>query len=135
LFQQVILPEAVFRELLSPQAPEEIRVWCSSMPAWCRVEAAKAIPSELMQLGAGEREAIALTEQLRADLLLIDETRGRRAARKRGLPITGTLGILDQAAALGLIDINEALRRLRHTNFRASAALLKKLTELSEPEQ
>ena len=132
LFQQVILPCAVFQELQSPEAPDEIRGWCASMPDWCRVESVKTVPAELMHLGAGEREAIALTEQLRADLLLIDETRGRRTARQRGLPIIGTIGILDQAAALGLFDINSALDRLQRTTFRASPALLKKLTELKE---
>ena len=71
LFQRVILPRAVFQELQSPPAPDEIRAWCTSMPDWCRVESVKTVPAELMHLGAGEREAIALTEQLRADLLLI----------------------------------------------------------------
>ena len=138
LFQQVIVPRAVFLELQSPQAPDEIRVWCASMPDWCRVESVKAVPAELMHLGAGEREAIALSEQLGADLLLIDEARGRRAARQRGLPITGTIGILDQGAAMGLIDIDTALDRLQRTTFRASVELFKKLTELkwteSKPE-
>jgi predicted nucleic acid-binding protein len=113
LFQKVVLPEAVFQELSSPQASEEVRTWCSSMPQWCHVEAVKTVPSELMHLGSGEREAIALAEQLKANLLLIDEARGRRTALQRGLQITGTLGILDQAAILGLIDINDALQRLR----------------------
>jgi len=130
LFEEVILPRAVFQELQSPQAPDEIRVWCASVPDWCRVESVTAVPADLMHLGAGEREAIALTEQLTADLLLIDEGRGRRAARQRGLPITGTIGILHQAAAMGLIDIDTAVERLQRTTFRASAALLKTLTEL-----
>src|SRR5207249_4429764 len=132
LFQQVILPRAVFEELQSPQAPDEIREWCASMPDWCRVESVKAVPADLMHLGAGEREAIALAEQLRADLLLIDETRGRRIARQRGLQITGTIGILDQAATRRLIDINKALDQLQRTTFRASPVLLKKLRELKQ---
>ena len=57
LFEEVILPRAVFQELQSPQAPDEIRVWCASMPDWCRVESVTAVPADLMHLGAGEREA------------------------------------------------------------------------------
>ena len=62
-----------------------------SLTGWCRVESAATIPPELMHLGNGEREAIALAEQLRADLILIDEGRGRRVAHQRGLSITGTV--------------------------------------------
>jgi len=105
MFHKVVLPSAVFQELQSPQSPEEIRAWCVPLPMWCRVESVATVPPELMHLGSGEREAIALAEQLRADLILIDEARGRRVAHQRGLSITGTIGVLDRAAESGLIQI------------------------------
>jgi predicted nucleic acid-binding protein len=60
---------------------------------------------------------------LRADLLLIDEAEGREKALQRGVPIVGTLGVLDRAAAQGLLSLPGAIRRLKATNFRASAEL------------
>jgi len=45
-------------------------------------------------LQIGEREAIRLAQEQRADLLLIDERRGRLEAKRRGLATTGTLGVL-----------------------------------------
>ena len=45
-----------------------------------------------------------LWPNIHADLLLIDERAGFRAAKKRGLCVTGTLGVLDLAAKRGLID-------------------------------
>jgi hypothetical protein len=41
-------------------------------------------------LGAGELEALALAEELHADLVLIDEDKGRQIARSLGLWVTGT---------------------------------------------
>ncbi len=42
-----------------------------------------------------------------------------------GLRVTGTLGVLGEAATRGLIDLTAAIDRLRKTNFRYSPSLLK----------
>ena len=68
---------------------------------------------------------MALAEQYKPDvLLLIDEETGRLEAKRRHIPTTGTLGILDDAARRGLVDLPLAIQRLRSTNFRAADSLL-----------
>ena len=49
-------------------------------------------------LDPGERDAIQLAKEEHADLLLMDERLGVRMALRRGLMVTGTLGVLVQAA-------------------------------------
>ena len=81
-------------------------------------------------LGAGEREAISLAYTSAPDtILLIDERLGRSEAQRLGLKVAGTLAILQQAHEHGLLDFLTALTRLRATNFKATAALLKKFTD------
>jgi predicted nucleic acid-binding protein len=72
-------------------------------------------------------QRFALAESLRADLLLIDERDGFRVAKKRGLRVTGTLGLLDLAAERGLVDFAQAVRLLEGTTFRRPTALLEAL--------
>jgi predicted nucleic acid-binding protein len=64
---------------------------------------------------------------LPADLLIIDERLGRQIACDRGIPIIGTLGILDDAATQGLIDLAEAIAQLQQTNFRVSRRIIQAL--------
>ncbi|MCK4499822.1 DUF3368 domain-containing protein [Candidatus Babeliales bacterium] len=45
----------------------------------------------------------------------------------RDFEVTGTLGILDDAASLGIVDLAKAVERLVQTNFRVSPKLLKQL--------
>jgi predicted nucleic acid-binding protein len=80
----------------------------------------EAIP----ELHEGERAAISLASELKADLLLIDETDGRSAALARHLQITGTIGILQRAADQGLLDLAEAFERIKQMDFWISPRLL-----------
>ena len=84
----------------------------------------------LNALDPGERSAIALGLSLKADLILIDERKGAAVALNKGFEVAGTLGVLDRAAARGLVNLRDALDRLKRTNFRYRpeliAALLKK---------
>ena len=59
--------------------------------------------------------------------MLIDERDGRRAARSRALAVIGTLGVLEEAAARGLIELASALTRLQATTFYAPPALFQEL--------
>jgi predicted nucleic acid-binding protein len=80
-------------------------------------------------LGAGEREAIALAEELKSDVLLVDDWAARREAERRNLAIQGTLGLLGLAAERGLTDLARAIARLRTTNFRVSEELIQRMME------
>lgn len=101
-----------------------------NLPEWIEVrEASVLFDEDLDNLDAGEREAIVLAEELKADILLMDERSGREAALKRNLPVVGTLGILERAAEKGLIDFAETLRNLKANGFFLASALEKDFLE------
>jgi predicted nucleic acid-binding protein len=129
LFGQVIIPQAVLNELQSTQAPDKVRQWFAHRPDWLVVREVQRGDPTLAHLDPGEREAIALAQELQADLILLDENRGRREAISRGFNITGTIGLLDRAGAQGLIDVPTAVARLRQTSFRVSPRLLNTLLD------
>ena len=78
-------------------------------------------------MDSGERAAIFLAESIRADLLLIDDRAGALLAQRRGIAVTGTLGVLDLASQAGLLHLRDAFARLQKTNFRYPPSLLEKL--------
>ena len=127
LFERVILPEAVQLELAAGDAPVSVRTWIHDRPPWIEVRPTPAgylDANPLHGIHEGEKAAIALAATLNAELLLMDDRRGVRAARHQGLRVTGTLGILELASQKGLIDFAQAIDLLRRTSFRAPEALL-----------
>jgi predicted nucleic acid-binding protein len=126
LFLHVAVPRAVIAELLHEDAPEAVRAWASNLPAWIAVkENPLSPPAGLEKLQVGEQAAILLAESMMADIILLDEKAGRRAAANRGLRVTGLLGVLGEAATRGLVKLAPAIDALRTTSFRSSPALLK----------
>ena len=63
------------------------------------------------------RYLVLLTSYL-ANLVLLDDREARKAAIRRALRVMGTLGVLEQAAIHGFIDLPEVCARLLRTNFR-----------------
>jgi predicted nucleic acid-binding protein len=99
-------------------APHVVREYLLHSPGWMIIRTPRAQDASLRRLGAGEIEAISLAQELRADLLLVDDKEARKAAEARGLTCTGTLGVLKRAAELGLIDYDQILEALRGTSMR-----------------
>lgn len=128
LYQRILIPTAVLQELTHAQTPAVVRAWLNSGPEWLEVRKV-LLPSDpaLSGLDAGEREAIQLAQEEQADLLLMDERLGVKLAQRQGLEVTGTLGVLLQAARYGLIDIDQALHRLQATDFRYTPQLLEQI--------
>jgi predicted nucleic acid-binding protein len=124
LFQQIIIPDVVRNEMLAPDAPLALQQWIPNPPDWLTVQTAPIIDTTLNILDPGEQAAITLAQTLPADLLIIDERLGRRIAEERGIAIIGTLGILDDAANQGLINLAEAIAQLQQTNFRVSRRII-----------
>lgn len=67
-------------------------------------------------LDRGEAETVALALELNADLILMDEQEGRRAAERLGLDVIGVIGVLLEAKAKNIIDaVQPHLDALRQT--------------------
>ena len=126
LFERVALPSTVQSELSHVRAPLPVQERIANPPGWLEIHATPDVTQVALEgLDEGETAAIALAEALHADLLLIDEREGFRIAMRRGLPATGTLGVLDLAAERGLVDFAAAITALERTSFRLPATLLK----------
>ena len=125
LFERVFIPEIVHAELRHAHAPATVRHWAEAVPSWLTVVPTPTTQdADLGLLDAGERAAVALATEIRADFVLIDERAGVGVARARGLRVTGTLGLLDRAARRGLTDLPAAFAALKATNFHVRQELL-----------
>lgn len=104
LYGQVVIPPAVQSEALrggtkgvgSPDVQKAN--WISVIPL-----ADPRRADLLSDLDRGEAEVIALAQELRADVVVIDERLARKYARRLNLKLTGTLGILLQAKQRGYV--------------------------------
>lgn len=98
---EVIAPMEVRRELDAGAATGHVRGDVS----WVRFVALKRPLSALAtsNLDPGEAAVIQLALDEGIEIVCIDERKGRRAALAVGLRITGTLGLLGRAKALGLL--------------------------------
>lgn len=128
LYKRIAIPPSVRLELLQALTPSPVRQWLENVPNWLEVISPRHSPdAALSALDDGERDAIVLAEGIGANLLVIDELKGRRIAEFRGLAVIGTLGVLRDASSLELTNLSSALDRLSQTSFHLSPRLLERI--------
>jgi len=126
LYGQLYIPRAVRDEVVTSGAgrPGTLEVDSADWIQLVNVRDATAVQLLKERLGAGESEAVVLAIQLEADLLLMDETRGRRMAEARCLNVIGTVGTLVVSKKRGLITaVTPLLDALVASGFRMSEEL------------
>ena len=131
LFGRVVVPPAVVAELKRPRAPLRVREWAGKLPDWLEIQTPTSIVA-YQGLGPGETEAIALALELHANIILIDERDGVAEAKRLGLNVTGTLGVIVMAAEARLLSLPEAIAALRQTTFRGPDELIEELLRQDE---
>ena len=98
LFGDVLIPQAVFDELTVDERfrleADEIRQKKFIVVKPVNNPESASILKRAAGLDQGESEAIVLSDELKADLLLMDEAKGRNVSAQMGLRIMGTIGIL-----------------------------------------
>lgn len=98
LFGRVFVPQAVYDELTVDMrfAQEAKQIEQSS---FIEVRSVKnpdsvSVLKRATGLDQGESEAIVLADELKADVLLMDEVKGRTVSNEMGIKVMGTIGML-----------------------------------------
>ena len=136
LFGQVLIPTAVFDELTSNESFREEAQQIRDCPYIRVVSVSETKAVDVLRrstgLDLGESEAIVYADDNKAQVLLMDEAKGRQVAKAMGLFIMGTIGVLLAAfdeKILSAADVKEALHRLKQSNRRISDSLIQAALE------
>ena len=92
------IPEALLQEIGEVTLPSSIQVTAISEFGKYYVAGTFGV------LHVGELEAIRLAEELNIALIILDDARARSRAKRQGLPVIGTIGILQLAQVKGLLS-------------------------------
>jgi len=134
LFGRILVPEAVWREIAVEGKPGHEKIVRADF-----IHVEKADDRRLVALleefvDRGEAEAIVLALERNVDLLLVDDRDARNLAKKLGLQVMGTQGVIALAKYRGLIPkAKPIIDKLVESGFWISRKLLEEfLRELSE---
>jgi hypothetical protein len=134
LYGTVFIPRAVEQEVtgMGLNRPGAGEVRAASWIQTCDVADQIAVSLLRERLDAGESAAIVLALEKQADMLLIDEAKGRRIAQSKGLAHIGTVGIVVLAKRRGILTaIAPVLEQLMAAGFRMNDDLMRTALKLS----
>lgn len=134
LFDEVIIPEFVWQEILAGKADDTAK---QKLPflSWAKRISAKHLSEEIRQynLGKGETEALSLALEINESSVVLDDFAARKCAINLQIPFVGTGGLLISAKKKNLIkSVSETLDKVQHNGLWLSDAVVKMLKEKPE---
>lgn len=94
------------------------------LPRWVLVKSANQTLQMPTGIDSGEASAIALALEIPDSTIIIDDRAARNYAKRLGLHVTGTLGVIVKAKLDGVItSIQPYVVAIRKTDFRFSPAI------------
>lgn len=129
LYSKITIPMAVRKEVFrSRPVPVWINVIEITQPAAYRILE--------KNLGPGESEAITLSIELNADMLILDDSAARKTAQKMGIKITGVIGVLLEAKKAGFVkELKPFLDAMLKEGFRVSKPVYEESLDLAGEER
>ncbi len=137
LYERVVIPPAVRAEVIRG-GRGKVGVAELEQANWIETVVLKdAGRADLLSdLDRGEAEVIALAQEQSADLVIIDERLARRHARRLGLKLTGTLGVLLKAKEIGFVaQVKPLVERLQHNGIRLADTTIAETLQLAGEDQ
>jgi predicted nucleic acid-binding protein len=134
LYTQITVPEAVVDEIAAGHALGIHLPDLTTIP-WIQVRQVRdpALLPLAPDLGAGEREVLALAVETADSLALLDDGLARRHARLLKITFTGTLGVLLKGKQQGhLPAVAPVLDELEALGFRLDAATRMAVLKLAQ---
>lgn len=132
LAESVRVPEEVYREVLVDFKPQA-QILAPYLEGKIRSVDLERYVIDAGSLGRGELQAMALVKQLEADVLLIDDRRGRKIARLNKIPVIGSLGILLLAKQEKLApEVRPFIEALRQSELFFGEPLLREVLRLAD---
>ncbi len=128
LYEEIIIPEAVYKEL-SAKTESVCKKAVDRSSDWIRVEKIENQMAKAMyktQLHDGEVEVMILSKEIGADVVIIDDANAKKHAKYLGLPVTGTLGVLIKAKQKGYVsELKPVLYQMAQNGIYISQKVIK----------
>lgn len=102
LFQTILIPDAVYKEIYSGKYPGYTELDSDLFEIKVLMDSAN-LDFLLNELDQGESESILLAKEIDADFLIIDERHAYKIAQFHGINVIGTLSVLLMAKDAGII--------------------------------
>lgn len=131
LFGNVIVPEAVYVEVVVTDKPQSLRLQSYLQGKVRPVNMDRFVYLDAFA-DAGETQAMLLYKEVAADYLLIDDRRGRKVAQINQIKTIGSMGVLLQAKRSGLIpQVEPLLAKIADSPVFIGAGLIQTVLELA----